>query len=233
MRIVEKPVSARNPNTPHDDNITTTHPAFGQIAIHKIQGRQVCYGSDFVHQQCVQITVEESEHNRNLSHDWYFPKKTIVELRMSEAQWAAFVSSFNMGTGIPCTLTYVRDRGDEAYVPGLPDPDVRREYSKEVAETMKDSIKSLVELRGAIERAGLSKKKENELLSHLNHSLMEIQSNVPFVQKSFDKHVENSVERAKVEVHAYLNNAMTSAGLKALTQEQEETLALPNSNELK
>lgn len=44
----------------------------------------------------------------------------------------------------------------------------------------------------------------------------EISANLPFIAKSFGKHMETVVEKAKVEVNAYANAAIARAGLEAL-----------------
>jgi hypothetical protein len=44
----------------------------------------------------------------------------------------------------------------------------------------------------------------------------EIQSNMPFVEKQFAEHVENTVESAKQEIHGYMVGQLQRAGLTAL-----------------
>jgi hypothetical protein len=45
---------------------------------------------------------------------------------------------------------------------------------------------------------------------------MKVTDSVPFVLKSSDEHLEKMVERAKIEVEAYVSNAINRAGLQAL-----------------
>jgi hypothetical protein len=181
----------------------------------------------------VRITLYESELNRNLSHDWHFPKREIAEWYMSEAQWAAFVSSFNLGSGVPVTLVYV-DNDEEPHKPFLPTPDIRREFSDEVKQTLMGSIQRLRSLEERIKSSGLSKKKQDDLLTDVRMSLQEIERNIPFVKETFDKHVETSVEKAKVEVHAYVNNTLVHAGLQTLQGKvlQIEDKRLENENRM-
>ena len=44
----------------------------------------------------------------------------------------------------------------------------------------------------------------------------ELSSNLPFVADSFDEHVEEKIEKAKQEVHGYMNGVLTRAGDRAV-----------------
>lgn len=212
---IEEPVTVKKSFSPNDDNTVTTHPSFGQISIHRVNGNAVLYGSDFVHHNTVRIAIHRSQLNRNLSHDWYFANETVVEVEMSEAQWATYVSSFNVGTGVPCTLRFVQN--DEVPTkPGLPDPDIRGEFSSEVGKTIKDAMNSLKRLKEKVlsETTKLPKKTQAELIGPIEAAMREIGSNISFVQESFDKHVEDSIEKAKVEIHAHVNNVLVHTGLE-------------------
>src|SRR3546814_5396409 len=75
----------------------------------------VCSSDLFPHQNFVSIRICRSSLNRDLSNDWHYGKDQMMEVNMSEAQWATFVSSMNVGSGTPCTLASV----DGQPVPGL------------------------------------------------------------------------------------------------------------------
>lgn len=227
-RRTEAPVSRPDPMTPGDDNVKSTHPSFGQISVSKVQGRNVMFGSDFVHHNFVSLRVHTAEHNRNLSHDWVFPRECVLELNMSEAQWATFVSSFNT-QGVPCTLRYVR--GDDDTRPSLPDPDLRREFSDEVLRTMNDSIDRLHALQDKVRNSTMGKGLQKEISTAIMMAIQEIESNVPFIKESFDKHVETSVEKAKVEVNAYMTNQIMRAGLEKLGADQDLLEYRPDAKE--
>lgn len=226
---VEEPVTVKRSFSPGDDNTVTTHAAFGQISTSRVSGRATLYGSDFVHQNTIRITIHRSELNRNLSHDWFFSKEDIVEVEMSEAQWAAFVSSHNVGGGVPCTLRYVQN-DHVPFKPQLPDPDLKRTYKSEVMGTVQDSIRHLRNLETKLTEATSKypKKTQTDLLGEIRMAIQELNSNIPFVTDSFDKHMETSVEKAKVEVHAYVNNVLVHVGLEAV---QGKVLQLESKDE--
>lgn len=195
---------------------TVQHPAFGQISVSRISasGRGVTlYDSDFGHNSFVRIEVKRSILHRGLSRDWHHPREEIVHLNMSESQWATFVSSFNHGGGVPCTLSWEKGVGS---IPEIPPFDRQEVFKKEMREANNEAIDSLKKLIEDIKESGLSKKKQEELIGNANRSLRALTSSMPFVQEQFDEHVETTVERGKQEIHGYMNAAIQRAGITAL-----------------
>lgn len=192
----------------------TTHPAFAQIVASRCSGHVALYGSDFLHHNFITISIKRSELNRNLSNDWHFPREELIEVALSEAQWATFVSAMNQGGGVPCTL---QRRAGEGMVPRLPDPEKRSDqFSKEMQEDFAEAVASLNVLRKKVEEAGLSKKKTEDLLANINLASNKMTSAAPFVADQFGEHMEKETERAKVEIHGYATQLFHRAGVAAL-----------------
>src|SRR3546814_14202860 len=87
MTTVEDPVETADP---HGHGSRIDHPAFAQIAASRVRcaGGEILYGSDFPHQNFVSIRICRSSLNRDLSNDWHYGKDQMMEVNMSEAQWA-------------------------------------------------------------------------------------------------------------------------------------------------
>lgn len=195
------------------DGTVSTHPAFAQISASRVTGGAVLYGSDFQHQHFVTIKIKQSQSHRSLSRDWHNAGEEYIEVALSEAQWAAFVSSMNVGSGTTCTLT----RRNREMIPSLPDPVSRRDqFNGEVSETLRDAIKALDKLTDDIDALKLSEKQKGELRGRVETARREIGSNVPFVLKQFGEHVEHTVEKAKVQINAYATATVMRAGIAAL-----------------
>jgi hypothetical protein len=221
---VEKPGS-------HGDK-RYTHPAFGQIGASRVTGGTTLYGSDFVHHNFVSISIRRSELNRGLSHDWHFGTDELIEVHLSDAQWATFVSSMNVGSGVPCTISHVNHES----MPGIPVRTQLQEFQKE----LKEDLRSLGELvMGTIKDvegdlgAGLSIKKKTSILEKLRKLHQQVTSNIPFVTKSLEKHMEGTVEKAKVEVNAYVQTAVMRAGMEKLAEGKTPIQYLTAGNEVK
>lgn len=193
---------------------TYGHPAYAQISASRVSGRAVLYGSDFYHQHTIRIRIAASTVRRSLSSDWPHSSITpFIEVEMSEAQWATFVSSLNMGEGVQCTL---RQKDGKA-IPELPDPISRSDqFTGEALAKLKLADAELAELVEAIAATGLSKAKQAELLRRVNVARSSIGNNLTFVADQFSRHVEDTTERAKSEINAYATAVVQRAGLQAL-----------------
>lgn len=210
--VEQEPTEVKSNDFGRDGGRSFTHPAFGQIQANRVQGSTTLYDSDFIHHNYITIRVTESQLNRDLSRDWHYSGKTLIEVKLSEAQWATFVSSMNMGGGVPCTLARI---GGEA-IPGLPHREEKSVVDEEFARrtgAMADKVQRTIE---AIAAAGLSKKKTEELTASLVRLRRDLDESLPFMAKSFDEHMEKTVERGKVEVHGYINGVLTRAGMERL-----------------
>jgi hypothetical protein len=192
----------------------TTHPAFAQIRASRVSGRTYLYGSDFDHQHYITLTICRSELHRNLSRDWQFDKEQLIEVSMSEAQWATFLSSMNMGAGAPCTL----ERFDGQMIPDLPKPKPRADqFRDEMQKSMEKTTGQIDATITRIKEMGLPKGKTETLLSAMESLKQQLASNLPFVASQFEEHMEDTVENAKIEVQGYVQGLAQQAGLEALT----------------
>lgn len=195
------------------------HPAFGQIGVSRMNGRTVLHGSDFEHHAFMAIRVHRSELHRDLSRDWHHAREEIVEVWLSEAQWASFVSSPNIGEGVPCTLTRVGGEGRMPEIPHRQERDVVEQETRDHARMMAKRVhQAIADIEGELGRT-MSQKKRDAVLVHLRSLVQDLEANIPFHINSFDKHVEGTVEKAKIEIGAYVQNAITRAGLEALGAE--------------
>lgn len=211
-RIIEEPVTLND--TGQTSKTRTTHPAFGQIVASRVSGHTPLYASDFVHQHYMTVRIATSTLNRGLNRDWHYAGAEFIEVAMTEAQWATFVSSPNMGSGVPCTI----QSREYKMVPGLPDPQSRTDqFGDEVRKQMEKSLLHAKEAIAEIDAMGLPKGKAEKLKSSFNRLIMEMNANLPFVANQFDEHMEDTVEKAKQEAHGYMTSVLTRAGLESLT----------------
>jgi hypothetical protein len=214
-RPVQEP-EVRMETGPHAGEISS-HPAFGQISASRVSGSQNLYGSDFSHNHYVSIRINASEMKRDLAHDWYFARKEYIEVFLSEAQWATFVSSMNHGSGPCCTISHLNGES----LPELPAPKSRTEQlSSEVGERLNKVLASIQAAMDRVDSFNLSKVKTKELKEDLVRAVQDLKSNLPYVAKSFDEHAEKTVEKAKAEVHGYMVGTLMRAGIQAIQDGQ-------------
>ena len=198
-----------------------THPAFAQIGASRCTGAKNLYGSDFEHHNFVTIHISRSELHRSLSRDWAGAHDEIIEVALSEAQWATFVSTLNSGSGVQCTLQHLERRS----VPQLPSPPpLQDQFQRELVATLEEAQRQAAILAKLIEAGGKKSEMRDAIIQLQNHLV----PNVSFVAKQFGEHMEDVTEKAKIEVSAYVESAVHRAGLRAL---DSPLLRLPKKEE--
>lgn len=187
-----------------------THPAFGLIGASRGQnggGGAVLFDSDIRHGQTVRIRIAPAIRKRDLNRDWVGvdSRSEVVEVELSEAQWASFVSSMNVGDGVPCTI---RRRGHEQ-MPGVP-------YAPRLAESMKEvegaAEAAWVKVRDALEAYEAKKTAGN--LRTLHYAIMNAPSNMTWAASSLTKHAENVVQRSRADIEAMVLAKASQLGLE-------------------
>jgi hypothetical protein len=195
-----------------DGERRSNHPAFAQVGASRVSGGVRLYGSDFVHNNYIVLRIERSEVSRHLSNDWHFSGNTLIEIAMSEAQWATMISTLNMGQGTPCTLQRLEgERVPEIEVSRVAVDDFRDEV-KETTSKAAALVAQTIEAVRAEMGKGLSKKRSEAILGLLEQLGRTVGSSVDFVQDQFGRHIEQQIEKAKIEISAYAQGAALTAG---------------------
>ena len=198
-----------------------THPAYAMIGASRVSANPGNFlaGSDFRHGHYVIIRISEGEIVRDGALDHAFgDTRRYIEVALSEAQWATFVSTLNMGCGTPCTLQW-RD--------GVAIPEIDRSDDAKRTDRFKDELAdrlglvetALTTLEQQIKKSPLSEVKRKELISTLTTARNNLTPNLGWVAKIFGEHVEETIEKAKIEVTAYMSSVLARAGLKSLGAE--------------
>lgn len=157
-----------------------------------------------------------------ISHarDWHFGSMRggIVEVSMSEAQWAHFVSSVGQGGGVPCTLETVgterMDRCPEQHEMQRFSEDAKREAAKASA-FLDEAIKQLHAL--AQEKAP-SKAKREEVLALVKWTKQKLADSMPWVARQLNERMAAIVLEGKTELEAYAQRTLIESGLTELAK---------------
>jgi hypothetical protein len=192
-----------------------THPAFGFITAHRVSCTpgQSLFDSDVLHTHLVRVTIGRMTRKRDLSRDWLHPSQELVELDMSEAQWASFVSSMNT-TGVPCTLRRTENNRDVAGVPHAPRLAQSIAEVHEAAQEAFNDIQRAMEALEALDpKAGVRERREalRELRARINNAV----PNVDFAGKMLAEHAENVVQKARADVEAMVVQKTTQLGIES------------------
>lgn len=185
------------------------HPAWGLIGASRVSSSPpgaVLFDSDIRHQHSVIVRISTATRRRDLSRDWMMAKREFVEVEMSEAQWASFVSSMNAGQGVPCTI---RRREDDWSVPGMPYEPRLQESMREVRVAADEAVAKVAEAFAAYKE-----KKTAANLRNLEFAIRNMPANAEFAASSLSEHAENVVQRARADIEAMVLAKAQQLGLE-------------------
>lgn len=197
------------------------HPAFGTITLSMpTGGDRTLFGSDIGHNQRVCIRICGAELKRDLNHDWIHSKGQLIEIEMSHAQFAQFITSQGKGDGTPCTLRWIKGEG---VIPGIAKIEskhetFRREISQAARQRLEHIEKEIAKLGEMIESGKLPKKELRELHANLRRQADYLPGTMEFVVKSAEEALEKATSDAKVEVESYIAMTAQRLGLKSIEE---------------
>ena len=191
------------------DTGESEHPAWGYIGASRVSSSPpgaVLFDSDIRHQHYVVVTLSSAVRERKLLRDWLRPRKQIIEVAMSEAQWASFVSSMN-SQGVPCTIQWTQGDG---HVPGMAYEPRLQESMKEVHEA---TVKAVGHLREAFEAVKEKPNKGN--IRSLEIAMQNLPANMKFAGDSLAEHAENVVQKSRADIEAMVVQKAQQLGIDA------------------
>lgn len=204
---IEEPKVVKN-DDPFGGTIET-HPSYAQINANRVTGGAILYGSDFEHQNFITISISRSKLMRSLSSDHHHSEDELIEVMLSEAQWATFVSSMNQGGGTCCTINHLGRKS----MPGLPVPKSRRaQFESEFKEKIGGIVAAAKELEELIEEGG----RKTVMRDLVQRVTIGLESNLKFLVTQFGEFMEDTTEKAKIEITAWATNLINRTGIKAL-----------------
>lgn len=133
---------------------------------------------------------------------------------MSMAQWGAFVSSFNHGDGVPCTLT-IREG---APIEQETNPESRLAVTaQEVADKTRQGIAEIAAAVANVKTAAATGKKSplNAAIHDLDCAIRNLPSNMRFAADTLTGHAEDVVTKARFDIEAAVAQHAATLGITA------------------
>lgn len=206
------------------------HPSYGMIGASRYTCTppQNLFGSSVRHHAGVAVRIHQAHKARSLSDDRYYSDGLLVEIEMSAAQWGEFISSANIGDGVPCTLHYLNPQLKEisnGQIPPCPEESQRQaihdDFKKEM-EKLAAGLDELVALAQSFQTKASINKGDREQFAKLAEGLRcKISNSIPFIHSQFTEATEHTVTDAKANLEAFVTNLSRSLGdaqLKARLQ---------------
>ncbi|HEI2636177.1 TPA: hypothetical protein SI587_002515 [Escherichia coli] len=222
-RKIEEPKTTLNK---HGEKIQT-HPAFGLVKTSRVSTTGIrLFDSELEHRDYIEIGVYEAE--LSLDNERTRPQRSsnrrpLVEIRLSQAQWAAMVSSFGVGEGVPCTISY-KTIGDSIRVHGIAEQkSIRQKFNDQIKAATNSEIDRLnqqvSELGELVKKGRAGKRDLEELYRKLASAVANLPENLCFATELMQEQMDEIVSSGKAEIEAYVAGTVMRKGLAALGTE--------------
>lgn len=190
------------------DSVRRTHPAFGMIGAARYTTRgATMFGSPIRHNAGVSITVHTAVENLMLHGEWHHAQDILVQVNLSEAQWASFVSTLNVGSGVPCTIDYRRG-GELQQAPGIDDESFTEKREADIERSVARDMEKLTEAYQALvklsKKQSIAKRDLEPILTLMIQAVGHAPGNYAFAAKRVTEHTEAAVTAAKAEITSFV-----------------------------
>lgn len=218
------------------------HPAFGVLQLNRstwsLPGT-VLTGSALHHASTISITLSRAIGERAYGDERFHSGSgdAIVSIEMSEAQWARFIASSGIGSGVPCTLRAAPDPDAmvDHFIPYIGVPETPHHKANEdamarAAMVITKSREARAMMQAALAKPSVTKADIKAAMERLDLGIQHFQANEAFHLQQFQKVTDHMVADAKSEVEAFVNRVATNTGLLALKDGAAPVLMLPETH---
>lgn len=220
-----------------------THPSYGVVGLSRVSGNASLFESEVNHMYYISLRIKEAERWQDGTQVRTHAGRQLIEIFLTEAQFAQLMTSPNIGEGVPCTIHYCaadKPEGKPYLHPkwGIrPDPPPPERFEKkfhaeteERAKIISDNLASLESELSAMLSGETKVNKGNlgSLLAKIQSSRQQIESNIPYVLRCVEEQLEKKINAAVIEFEGYMAQSLQARGLSS-AQESLPELAIRKS----
>jgi hypothetical protein len=218
-----------------DKTTTETHESFGLIGVSRFTCNPplVMFGSSIRHHAGVAIEIHRAEKQRSLAGDHFFATQCLIRLELSPAQFADFITSANIGDGVPCTLTRVMNKG----MARCPETNERATIVQEFRDQMLElgnQLEGLITKARELQAKPSINKGDREQFVKLAETIQcQVANSLPFIHSQFNEAMDGVLSEAKADLDGWVGSMLRKMGTDALQQKLlENAPQLPAPPEL-
>lgn len=212
------------------------HPSFGSLSWARVSsnGHKDFYMSSVRPMNFISVKLTPSRQVQDGATTRAFSMGApIFEVVMTEAQFAAFITTPNMGNGTPCTINYMQG---EKVAPVPPD-EQDQQYKKALQGTASNAAKNLdvalSKLDEILSGKSIRKGDLKDLKDEIQRSRANIGSTLPHILMLFDEHMERVREEAQATFEGAVKQRLVELGIGSLPTTQALTTDVSPSGEKK
>lgn len=180
------------------------------------------FGSSIKHSNTIALKIQDASVHRGLHKDWFHGDNLLIEVEMSQSQFAEAITSMNMNDGIPCTIRYIQGKGR---IPDIEFKDTVKKFNTEFsfhiinsADEARQLLKDTNELFS--NKASIGKRDREEILNRLSQLITHLDGNSKFIVTQFENQMDKTVTEAKAEIEAFIQNKMSSIASQSIADKQ-------------
>lgn len=185
------------------------------------------FGSKIENNTTIALTIKEGERDEEYGSERYWGGPIVVEVEMSQNQFAELITTPNVNDGVPCTIR--RREGVSIPYPEGENPRVVSErYLQQTIMGIAKRLKGIQEMADKINGAKTVNKSDRAwLVKELGLLDQDLRSDMPFVKQVFEEEMDKVVAEAKADVDATITHAVHTLGIEAL---RDKKMLLENHN---
>lgn len=208
----------KNTKTHGMDRIVREHESYGMLSFTNTTSSKGInlFGSSIKCSNYITMKINIAEDTRGMNENWFYPKKCIMEVQLSPAQFAEAISTMNT-VGTPVTLTNIMGKRMEK----PPENENMMDLQDELHETI-SKLSARIDVLNKYanilrnQKGGLKVGEKNELLNGINSVTQQLKSNIPFLGEQVARQMNKTVHQAKCEVDSFITGLANKLGMKAL-----------------
>lgn len=201
---------------------TYRHPSYGVIKFSRISGFTELFHSATKHQHFVSLRIKRAILSDHSGYERVYGREELIEVYMTESQFARAISSLNSANAVPCTIQHIlRERVEQPE-----GEDKRKSHVDMIQEKLDGKLRAMSELGDQIAAWRREKKRPTlaeleELGKQIHRIAGHFESDMPFYAQIFEEHMETVLNDAKTEIEAHM---MATAGRLGIQGESPEML---------
>lgn len=201
-----------------------THESYGMAGFYRTTCSQghALFGSSIKHRDTIRLRIGTADVCRGLNTDWYHKDKDIIEIEMSQSQFADLITSFNVGDGVPVTIRRLNGKGLED-CPYIDKGEVHlNEYKQHLATQNNLALQLINDVKEVFEKKSFTKADKQEVLSLLTRLYNEVKPNEEYQVRAFQEQMDATTKEAKGEIEAFFENRIRSIAQTKLLENTDE-----------
>lgn len=203
---------------------TRVEPYMAMVHFSRRNGHKHLHDVDYPRDGYIVLTITEGMVKRSTTSDFHMAANRfpVVEVAMSELQFAQLISTMNIGDGVPGTFQYRPEPGTQSVWVEMPEAQktTEQKFSDDVKATAKTAVDAQTEvtkmLRQLLAGKTINKGAVQAVLEQAEIAQRELSSSLPFILERADEDIGDRAARAKVEVAAFAKNIVQGLGMDAL-----------------